>query len=226
MKKNTDINNTKKGESTSKQQLAYNRIKNLIISNSLKPDTLIVERKICASLNISRTPLREALRRLASEGFVEIIPEKGAFVSHVRLEDMIDIFELREVLESLAIRLFIIRAPDEMVEKLEECFKAQLDAFKDGKNSLAMEKDMEFHRIFIVGSKNRKLRDFLNTILDQAARIAISRADDTELIKTSIEEHRNILKAVREKNTVLAEQLVKNHFARVREHYLSKYYLS
>jgi len=226
MKKNAEINNVKKNKSTSKQQLAYDRLKNLIISNTLKPDTLIAERKICASLNISRTPVREALRRLASEGFVEIIPEKGAFVSHIRLEDIIEIFELREVLESLAIRLFIFRATDEMVEKLEECFNAQLNAFTEGKNSQAMEIDMEFHKVFIMGSKNRKLKDFLNTILDQAARIAISRADDTELIKTSIEEHRNILKAVKEKNSALAEQLVRNHFVRVREHYLSKYYLS
>ena len=99
----------------SKKQRAYNGIKDMIIKGKLKKETPLVERQLCDILGISRTPVREALRELAKDGLVEIIDGKGVYVKKLDFRDMVEIFEVREALEGMSIRLFIERADEDMI---------------------------------------------------------------------------------------------------------------
>ncbi|MDX6740055.1 GntR family transcriptional regulator [Actinocorallia sp. A-T 12471] len=119
-------------EPGSLRDLAYATLRQRIVEVALKPGERLVERDLAAELNVSRIPLREALRMLAAEGLVVIVPGKGALVSPFTPADVRDLFDVREVLESLAARLAAARASAESVERLEkrleECRAATADA--------------------------------------------------------------------------------------------------
>lgn len=209
---------------SSKQQIAYDKIKAAIVKNELLPDTILVERQLSITLGISRTPVREALRRLSGEGLVEFIPDKGMFVSKIRFEDIIEIFELREALEGMAIRLFVLRKNNDIVHKMEECLALQERAYKEGNYSLNVEMDLEFHQLYIKGSKNSRLISFINTVLDQNSRMAFNTLRDKARIESSLVQHKKVLEAIREGNADQAEKLIKEHVVNVKEYHLSKYY--
>ncbi|MPW24728.1 FCD domain-containing protein [Alkalibaculum sp. M08DMB] len=209
----------------SKQQLAYEKIKDSIIKNEFLPDTLLVERQLCTNMDISRTPVRDALRRLAGEGLVEFIPDKGMFVSRIRLEDIIEIYELREALESMAVRLFTLRKTEEDLKIMEGCVEQQESSFNKGDYSLSVAKDMEFHEVYIKGAKNLRMENFLRTIHDQTNRVAFSTTNDLERMERSIHQHKEVLEAIKSSDEVLAEELIKKHIIDTREYHMSKFYL-
>lgn len=208
----------------SKQQIAYNKIKAAIIKNELLPDTLLVERQLSNTLGISRTPIREALRRLSSEGLVDFIPDKGMFVSKIRFEDMLEIFELREALEGMAVRLFVLRKNSDIVQQMEECLALQELAYQEGNYRLNVELDMEFHNFYLKGSKNLRLESFINTVLDQNSRMAFYTVNDEERIKASLVQHKQVLDAIRQDNAAEAERLIKEHIINVKEYHINNYY--
>ncbi|MCD8001027.1 MAG: GntR family transcriptional regulator, partial [Oscillospiraceae bacterium] len=107
-------------KTVSKKQTAYNRIKDMILNNHLKPGDSIVEREICESLGVSRTPVRAAFAELAEEGLVEIIPGRGVFVSRIRFEDMIEIYDIREALECMSVKLLTERITEPDLTALNE----------------------------------------------------------------------------------------------------------
>jgi len=209
----------------SKQQFVYNKIKNLIIKNQLKPDTLLVERQLCETLGVSRTPVREALRKLASEGMIEIIPKKGAFVSKIRFEDLMEIFEIREALEGMAVRLCTLRKSEEIIKQMEDCIASQEKALELGDRDSSVEKDLNFHTLYIRASRNSRLIDFLKTITDQINRFAVTTVDDIERQKLSLKQHKNILESIKKNDAELAEKLVREHIVNVKEYHISRHYL-
>ncbi len=210
----------------SKQELAYEKIKEAIIRNELLPDTLLVERNLCSALGFSRTPVREALRRLAGEGLVESIPDKGMFVTRIRFEDLIEIYEMKEILEGMAVRLFTQRKTDESVRLLEENLDIQEKAIQEMKYELVIEKDLEFHQLYTNGSKNSRLISFTNTIRNQYSRAAYYTVHDIDRIKLSLTQHRKVLDAIREGDANLAETLVKEHILSVKRYHLRSQYLT
>jgi DNA-binding GntR family transcriptional regulator len=212
-------------KNNSKQEFAYNKIKNLIIKNEIKPDTLLVERQLCETLGVSRTPVREALRRLASEGMIELIPEKGAFVSRIRFEDLMEIFEIREALEGMAVRLCTLRKREDTVKQMEESIALQEKTLELGDRGSSVERDLDFHSIYIRGSRNSRLEGFLKTITDQINRFAITTVDDIERQRLSLEQHKRILEAVKNNDAESAEKLVREHIVNVKEYHVSRHYL-
>jgi len=208
-----------------KHDIVYANLKDLIIKNELKPGAPLVERQLCSTYNLSRTPVREALRKLAAEGFVEIIPDRGVFVSKIGYEDMLEIFELREALEKMAIRLFIARKTDELMKRLEDCFTQQEQNYRDGNNLVSMQRDMEFHTIYVEGARNNRLIQYMGTIYDHIKRMALRITNDEELMKQAIEQHRKVLMAVKAGDADLAEKRVMEHIQSVKEYHVERYYL-
>ncbi|MGY0385952.1 GntR family transcriptional regulator [Nocardioides sp. WG-D5] len=110
-----------KGESL--RDYARNAIRERIMTVDLKPGQRLVERELAAELSVSRIPLREALRMLAAEGLVLLIPGKGALVAPFGPEDVTHLFDVREVLESLAAQLAATRATAERIKPLNDCLE-------------------------------------------------------------------------------------------------------
>jgi DNA-binding GntR family transcriptional regulator len=107
-------------KTNTKQETAYQAIKNGIMTNDYPPNKMLSEDELSELLGFSKTPIREALRRLSVEGFVELISEKGAFVSNIGMEEYIEYMEVREALEGMAIRVSAITKDSQTLSLLNE----------------------------------------------------------------------------------------------------------
>ena len=107
-------------EDKNKKELAYDYLKEMIVNGELKPGSLLVERQLCERLSTSRTPVREAIQKLSGEGLVETILSKGSFVKSITYEDISQIYDIREYLESLAVKLCCQNATNANIEALKK----------------------------------------------------------------------------------------------------------
>lgn len=189
-----NINTTKKG---AKQEYAYQFIKNAIMDNRYKIGQKLNEVTLCEEMGgISRTPVRDALQRLYYEGFIENVPGRGMFVANIRVEELVEITEVRTPIEKTATELFIDRSTDD--EKLELCkaLAAHKKAFAEQDSTQIYKNDDLFHHIIYVGSHNSRLSNLLDNITELTSREAHLSYADMERVKKSIEEHEKILNAI------------------------------
>lgn len=208
-----------------KHEIAYNQIKNLIIKNRIEPNTLLVERQLSEQLGVSSTPIREALKRLTSEGLTEFIPGKGVFVSNLTFEDFINISEVREALEGMAAKLCTLKKDEKVIETLEKNLDALEEALNSGDYDQSVEYDIQFHHILISGAKNPKLENLLNGIYDQINRFAFFSVSDVERQRMSLRQHRKVLEAIKNDDANLAEKLIRDHIIHVKEYHVKKVFL-
>lgn len=207
-----------------KKQVAYEGIKEMVISG-LPAGAPLVERDLCEKLDVSRTPVREALRQLANEGLVDMIDGKGVFVAKIRFEDMVEIFELREVLESLAVRLFVNRREPVLVGMLNELMIRQEKAYDEDDHPALMDCDMEFHELIAKGSRNKRLYDMIVSIYNQIRQMAISVQDEQKIRDLAVKSHRLIMDAIKNGDEEEASKLMAQHIAETKQYHIEKYYM-
>jgi DNA-binding GntR family transcriptional regulator len=213
-----------KKKDTTKQEVAYKKIKDAILKNEFKPNTMLNEGNLCKMLGFSKTPIREALRRLFSEGFVEFISEKGTFISKISLEELIEIYDVREALEGMAARLCALRKDEGVINQLKKSIESMLNDLNYGKNRENVKDDIEFHRIIVRGSLNKKLITFSNTMLDQINRFAITTVDDTKRLMVSYEQHEKVYNAIKDGNAEAAEKAIRDHIHNVKGYQIRRHY--
>lgn len=215
----------KKRGATSKKQIAYQQIKNMIMNGEITKDSPLVERQLCDKLGISRTPIREALRELANDGLVELIDGKGVYVKRIEFRDMVEIFEMREALERMAVKLFVERADKEAVDVLKEYMDKQEEAYKDDEHAVFMEMDMKIHSHIAQEAQNKRLEVAINNIYDQIMQIAVSVRDDQKIRDMAISAHRKILKAVLDRDSEAAQKALVEHVIEIKKIHMERYYL-
>jgi len=138
-------------------QKVYRALKTEIIKGSLKPGTKLSEGKIAEQMGVSRTPIREALRELAAEGFVKINPNQGVVVSNASIEDVQEVLQIRGVLEGLAARLAATIITKEKIKELES-FNKNMEKFISKNDILNIGEESEkFHRLILDISGNNRL---------------------------------------------------------------------
>lgn len=183
-----------------------------IMEFQLKPGQRLVERELIEQLGVSRTTVREAIRELASEGLVTVVPQRGAMVSAPSLEEAIDLYEVRAALESLVVQHFVDRAADDEVEKLIatiDNLEVVTNRTDDIRETLAA-KD-QFYAVLIAGAKSAALQQLLEGI---QARVQVLRATSLSEVGRSHEvvaELRAVVEAIRDRNGGLASQLTAAH---------------
>lgn len=186
-------------------------IRGYILSGTLKPGDRLTEPKLSGMLKISRTPIREALRLLEMEGFVEIFPRRGAVVSVITDKDVDEIFVLKMKLESLAARLAVSNMTNEDIKKLKD-INDKMEKYSLTKNvSNLIKLNSEFHNLFISKCNNLRLEKFLESLLRQFKRATAYSFTETGRISKVIEEHREIIKAFEERDVDSVEKLVERH---------------
>src|SRR5215831_1006272 len=169
---------------------AYLSIRDLIVSLELAPGALIDERQLVETLGIGRTPVREAVRRLAQEQLVEVFPRRGSFVTGVDVRDLARISEVRAALEPEAARLAAERATDQERRELADLS----DQIVDGEDLMGL--DERIHRAVYAAAHNDLLEKTLGEYYVLALRIwmiALDRADDLE---DAVEAHRELIQAI------------------------------
>ena len=178
------------------------------------------EVSIGEELGVSRTPVREALRQLELEGLVTIVPNKGAYVTGITPQDVHDIYKIRSLLEGLCARWATEHITGRQIEELEEIIL--LSEFHLRKKSAEQaeqvsELDGKFHKVLYEASNSRILEHVLSDFhkyVQMARMMSVGAKDRAE---RSIEEHRDILKAIKDKDPDKAEWLANQHIMKVME---------
>jgi DNA-binding GntR family transcriptional regulator len=188
---------------------AYAAIRELIVSLELPPGAVINERALIERLGIGRTPVREALRRLAHERLVEIHPRRGMFVTSVEVRDLSALCEVRLALEPIAARLAARRATVSEREELDDLVRA-LDRPGEAPRAL-MALDERIHRAIYRCAHNPFLEATLEQYYVLALRIWYVALDRTRELGGAVQEHQELLLAIGDGDAPTASRLMREH---------------
>lgn len=190
----------------------FEYIKNAILEGEFKAGERIVERELAERLNISRTPIREALFRLESVGLVKTLPRKGVVVNRMTTEDIIEIFTILSSLESLAVRLAAQKLDAEQEAKLDELIRRIDEAIEENEpNKDYSGFHLEIREIIHEASKSPRLHEILRSQIEYIRAFAYLSQETPERRNKAFEEHREIAKAIRNGEVELAESLARIH---------------
>lgn len=193
----------------------FQKIRDDILNGKYKSCDELREIVIGEELGVSRTPVREALRQLELEGLVEIIPNKGAYVKGISNKDVQDIYLIRSRLEGLAARMAAENiSEDDLTEMEESIILAEFNLRKMKKNQV-VELDSKFHEVLYRASGSRILNHLLTDYHQYVHSARIRSVKTHERAQKSVEEHREILEAIRNHDGDLAEKLAHEHIVHV-----------
>ena len=191
--------------------VAYEAIKQEILSNRLRSGEPLPLESFVAELGLSRTPLREAVLRLEKEGLVEVRPRMGTFVSHLNLREIQEMYEVRRELEGLAARLAAGRVDPARLAEVERALTAQSPTGKLDHQALS-EAGQSLHRLIVESCGNLVLARFIRSLQDHFTRFRSLSLALPEKIQASHREHLQILKALKQGDGAKAEKLIHDHF--------------
>ncbi len=202
----------------------YEIIREAIISGKFPPGMKLTVDDLSKELKVSRTPVKEALVRLEREGLVENIPRRGMYVARISIEDALEIYELREILEGLAARKTAENINEENLKLLKEIVKKSENYVKEGDFKNYSNLDEEFHKIIWNISKNKKLFKILENIRSVIRLLMTSSVNIPGRAQSSLLEHKKILSAFEKRDSDLAENYMREHIRNVKEIVLKAYF--
>lgn len=189
----------------------FHKIRDDILSGKYKENTELKEVAIGRELGVSRTPVREALRQLELEGLVQIIPNRGAFVTGIQAKDVHDIYMIRARLEGLCAQWACEHITKEQMDAMEEnVYLAEFHEQKGNMEQMA-ELDNQFHSILYESGNSKMLEHLLIDYHQYVMRIRQKTLSTPERAAESNREHRGIMEAIRARDAVLAERLASEH---------------
>jgi DNA-binding GntR family transcriptional regulator len=193
------------------REAAFEKIKEAIIKGHFKPGEKLVEQTLAQEMGVSRTPVREAIRRLEAEGFVVSIPRKGVVVSRADKEEIVQLYSIRAELEGLAARWAIENADEDDIQKLDEAILRMEETAASGDLDGVVQSNALFHDAIAQASKSRILCTLLKTLQDNIQRFRFQSLHLPGRPKAALAEHKEIVAAIKEKKTEEADRLLKEH---------------
>ena len=201
-------------QSQSLKHIAFEVIKNAIINHDILPGEPLYERYLSEKLEISRTPVREALQLLELEGWVTSVPRKGTFVSNISIADVEEIFQVRRALEILIVELLVPKITDEQLAILEGILDMQVKMQDDKKTFIAIDKDFHAHLAQFTG--NRRIVQLIETYGDQMSWFGYRAITQSGRIEAALKEHEAIYEGLKARNLERAKQAVVDHMEKTR----------
>lgn len=193
------------------REVIFNSLREAIIIGELRPGERLMEVQLAEKMGVSRTPVREAIRKLELEGLVNMIPRKGAHVAELSVKDIMDVLEVRASLDGLATSLASERITDDELKELKY-INGQFASYIEKENlNGSIKKDVEFHDIIYKASRNDKLISILNNLREQVQRFRVIYLKDYGSPVNLIKEHNEIFEAVSTRNTEFARNFAKAH---------------
>jgi DNA-binding GntR family transcriptional regulator len=191
------------------REIVFESLREAIISGILEPGERLMEIQLAEEMGVSRTPVREAIRKLELEAFVVMIPRKGAYVAGVSHKDVADVFEIRSALEGLAAGLAAERITEEEIEQMERIL-----LYRQGDEmnlEEIVESDTDFHALVYKASRNQRLIQILENLREQIQRFRATSLAVPGRIKDAIDEHRGIVEALARHDVEEAQTLAMSH---------------
>lgn len=190
------------------------RLRSLIVSGELAPGETLVEADLSAALGISRTPLREALKLLASEGLVELRLNRSAMIAPMRKEEIDELFEAVSGIERVAAELAALRMTELDLEKLDNLQERMERMHDAGKLRDYFELNQQIHSFIVACSRNRALKATHDWLLGRAERARFFALSSQERWDESVQEHRALLTALKQRDAERAGRLLAQHVVR------------
>lgn len=195
----------------------FQSIRDDILKGKYSEKEELREATLGKELGVSRTPVREALRQLELEGLVEIVPNKGAYVTGISPKDVHDIYMIRSMLEGLCVRWAAEHITSEQLEALEEVILLAEYHVEKGHSAQMTELDGKFHQILYDACESRILEHVLSDFHKYVQLTRRKSVKTEDRARKSIEEHRKMLEAIRAKDVERAERLANVHIMHVME---------
>jgi DNA-binding GntR family transcriptional regulator len=206
---------------------AYEWIRDAIESSEIEMGAPLPENLLAREIGVSRTPIREALRSLEQDGYVKIIPQKGAFVSEISLEDLKEIYDIRKLLEPFAALSAVNRIPEEEIDEMEKGWKALKKAALAGEVDLTRvsEMDLLLHLTITKYATNKRIGAIITTYHAQIKRFQKLSAQSLSNIHETIGQHLEILEKLRERDARGLSSLLYEHIAKSESNIMKDYFL-
>lgn len=193
------------------RDVVFNTLRQAILKGELAPGERLMEIQLAERLGVSRTPIREAIRKLELEGLVLMIPRKGAEVAKISEKGLRDVLEVRRSLEELAIELACQRMSDEEIEELQKAQDDFRSAVESGNVMRIAEADEAYHDVIFKGTGNDRLVQILNNLREQMYRYRLEYIKDEDKRQILLVEHDNILNALRQRHMEEAKEAMREH---------------
>lgn len=194
-----------------------NFIREAIIVGKLKPGEKISEAKLAEELHISRTPIREAIRMLESEGFVSIIPRRGTIVSEFSLEDLYEYFQIKACLEAFAAASVVDSLSERDLNKLKRLNEEEMSAVKSHDFSNYLRIHDEFHQTFLVRTGNRKLALVIQQLGFHIRRLEKIFNDHPEIFVTCSRSHGDLILAFESRDPKRVREIIEQNILNIAE---------
>lgn len=193
------------------RDVVFQTLRQAILKGELQPGERLMEIKLAERLGVSRTPIREAIRKLELEGLVVMIPRKGAAVANITEKDTKDVLEVRRTLEMFAVEVACDRITEQQMAELKKAAK-EFEASKGSMDLIRIaENDMNFHEIIYEATHNERLVQMLNNLRENMYRYRIEYLKDSNYYDSLVKEHREILEAIEKKDKEYAGICMRNH---------------
>ena len=199
------------------REVVFQTLRQAILKGELKPGERLMEVALAERLGVSRTPIREAMRKLELEGLVVMIPRKGAQVANITEKDLTDVLEVRITLENFAIEKACTHMTEEDMDKLWLASKQFERAIQEGDLVRIAEADQAFHEIIYQASDNARLLQVLTNMREQIYRYRLEYLKDELSRDKLLEEHRHLTDAIRRRDAAEAQRISFEHLENQRK---------
>ncbi|MCM1189666.1 MAG: GntR family transcriptional regulator [bacterium] len=193
------------------RDVVFNTLRKAILTGELKPGERLMEIHLANRLGVSRTPIREAIRKLELEGLVTMIPRRGAEVAQITEKSMTDVLEVRRALDALCAELACDRITGAGLENLRTACDAFEAAVRTGDAKKIAQADVALHDIIVQATGNQRLIQLVNNLSEQMYRYRFEYIKDSSQHERLVEEHRIIYRSIVEKDRETAAQAAKTH---------------
>lgn len=193
------------------RDVVFNTLRQAILTGELKPGERLMEIHLANRLGVSRTPIREAIRKLELEGLVTMIPRRGAEVAQITEKSMKDVLEVRRTLDALSAELACERISPEEEEALKKACHDFEDAVKTKDTKIIAKADVALHDIIAAATGNQRLIQLINNLAEQMYRYRFEYIKDASQHERIIKEHRIIYESIVKKDKEAASEMAKTH---------------
>lgn len=193
------------------RDVVFNTLRQAILTGELKPGERLMEIHLANKLGVSRTPIREAIRKLELEGLVTMIPRRGAEVAQITEKSMNDVLEVRMALDALCVELACDRITEEGIEALRHACEAFEQSVKTKDSRKIAQADVALHDIIVKATGNQRLVQLVNNLGEQMYRYRFEYIKDSSQHETLIEEHRIIYQSIVAKDKETAAAAARTH---------------
>lgn len=193
------------------RDVVFNTLRQEILTGKLKPGERLMEIHLANKLGVSRTPIREAIRKLELEGLVIMIPRRGAEVAQISWKSLKDVLEVRSALDALAIELACERMGQDELELLYKACESFEEATKTKDTRKIAEADVVLHDIIVASTGNKRLIQLVNNLSEQMYRYRFEYIKDESQHEMLVQEHREMYRCIQCKDKKAAANVVKKH---------------